>query len=111
MFPYFKWYLLCVEAYRIYLGIMLYFLYLKIGSKIDCVIYTGMYNFMKVKPVSTFFVVYIDLQCFIIHKSWCVCESVMQLVHKPGASVLLLLSLLLLLTLSLRNIFFWFDGI
>ena len=104
MFPYFKWYLLCVEAYRIYSGIMLHFLYLKIGSKIDCVVYMGMYNFMKEKPVYTFFVVYIYLQCFIINKSWRVCESVMQLVHKPGASVLL--SLLLLLTLSLRN-FFW----
>ena len=30
--------------------------------------------------------VYIDL-CFIIDKSWHVCDSVMQLVHKPGASV------------------------
>ena len=38
---------LCVEAYRIYSGIMLHFLSLQIGSKIDCSVYTGMYNFMK----------------------------------------------------------------
>ena len=36
-----------MEAYRIYSGIMLHLLYRKIGSKIDCVVYTGMYNFMK----------------------------------------------------------------
>ena len=53
----------------------------KIGSKIDCVVYMGMYNFMKEIPV------YIDLRCFIIDKSWRVCDSVMQLVHKLDASV------------------------
>ena len=37
MFPCFRRYVLCVEAYLIYLGIMSHFLYLKIDSKIDCV--------------------------------------------------------------------------
>ena len=58
----------CVEAYRIYSGIMSHFLYLKISSKIDCVVYTGMYNFMKVIHV------YTSLQCFIIDMGWRVCE-------------------------------------
>ena len=57
-----------MEAYRIYSGIMSHFLYLKISSKIDCVVYTGMYNFMKVIHV------YTSLQCFIIGVS----VSVMQ---------------------------------
>ena len=47
MFPYFRRYLLCVEAYRIYSGIISHFLYLKIGFKIICVVYTGLYNFME----------------------------------------------------------------
>ena len=51
MFPYFRGYLLCMEAYRIYSGIMLHFLYLNIGSKIDCIVYVGLYNFMKEIPV------------------------------------------------------------
>ena len=54
MFPYFRGYLLCVEAYRIYSGIMSHFLYLKIVSKNDCVVYTGLYNFMKEIPVYIF---------------------------------------------------------
>ena len=54
---------------------MSHFLYLKI--------YMGMYNFIKEIPV------YIDLICFIIDKSWRVCDSVMQLVHKPGVSVVI----------------------
>ena len=63
----------------------------KIGSKIDCVVYTGLYNFMKEIPVYIFrrekITVYIDLRCFIIDQSWRLCDSVMQLVHKPVASV------------------------
>ena len=47
MFPYFRGYLLCVEACHIYWDIMSHFLYLKIGSKIGCVVYTELYNFMK----------------------------------------------------------------
>ena len=31
---------------------MSHFLYLNIGSKIDCVVYTGMYNFMQEIPVN-----------------------------------------------------------
>ena len=63
----------------------------KIGSKIDCIVYTGMYNFMKEIPVYILAVkitVYIDLRCFIIDKSWRVCDSVMQLVHTPSMSVI-----------------------
>ena len=45
----FKRYLLCVKACHIYSSIMSPFLCQKIGSKIDCVVYTGMYNFMKKK--------------------------------------------------------------
>ena len=41
MFPYFRGYMLCGEAYRIFSGTMSHFLYLKLGSKIDCVVYTG----------------------------------------------------------------------
>ena len=62
---------MCVEEYRINSDIMSHFLYLKIGSKIDCVVYTGMYNFMKEIPVYIFAVkitVYIDLRCFITDK-------------------------------------------
>ena len=54
MFPHFKGQLLCVEAYHKYLDIMSHFLYLKIGSKIDCVVYTGLYNFMKETSVYIF---------------------------------------------------------
>ena len=32
------------------LGFYVAFLYLKIGSKIDCLVYTGMYNFIKEMP-------------------------------------------------------------
>ena len=39
----------------------------------------------KMKKLKKQSPVYIDLRCFIIDKSWCVCDSVMQLVHKPGA--------------------------
>ena len=54
MFPYLRVHLLCVEAYRIYLGIMSHFLYLKTGPKMYCVVYTGLYNFMKEIPVYIF---------------------------------------------------------
>ena len=54
MFPYFRGYLLCVEAYRIYSVIMSHFLYQKIGSKLDCVVYAGLYNFMRQIPVCIF---------------------------------------------------------
>ena len=49
----------------------------------------GNYDFMKETHVYIFRceTVYIDLQCFIIDKSWHVCDSVMQLVRKPGTSV------------------------
>ena len=62
---------------------MSHFLYLKIGPKL-IVLYTrlcqkGMYNFMKETPVS------IDLCCFIIDKSWRVCDPVMQLVINSQA--------------------------
>ena len=43
--------LLCVETHHIYSGIMSHFLYLKISSKMYCVVYTGMYDFMKKIPV------------------------------------------------------------
>ena len=58
---------------------MSHFLYLKIGAKIYCVVYTRLYNFMKEIPV------YIDLRCFIIDKSWRVCDPVMQLVINSQA--------------------------
>ena len=52
MFPYFREYLLCVEAYHnIYSGIMAQFLYLKIGPKIDCVVYILMYVMIKANIV------------------------------------------------------------
>ena len=69
-------YLLCVEAHI--LGYYVTLFIPKIGSKIDCVVYTGLYYFMKEIPV------YIDLQCYILDQSLCVCNPVMQLVHKPG---------------------------
>ena len=47
----------------------------------------GMYNFMKEIPVYIFAVKNHCLQCFIIDTNWRVCDSVMQFVHKPGASV------------------------
>ena len=75
MFPYFRGYLLfvvCGGIPYIYSGIMSHFLYLKIGPKIYCVVYTGLYNFMKEIPVYIFHcekkTVYIDLRCFIIDK-------------------------------------------
>ena len=54
MFPYFRGYLLCMETYHIYSGIISHFLYLKIGPKIYRFVYTGLYNFMKEIPVYIF---------------------------------------------------------
>ena len=80
-----------MEAYHIYSGIMSQYVYPKIGFKIDCVVYMEMYNFMKEIPVYIFCreksQYIIDLPMFIIDKSWRVCDSVMQLVNKPCASV------------------------
>ena len=40
-----------MEAYHIYSGIMAQFLYLKIGPKIDCVVYILMYVMIKANIV------------------------------------------------------------
>ena len=70
---------------------MSHFLSLKISSKIDYIVYTGMYNFMKEIHIYIFSsersLLHIDLRCFIIDKSWHVCDSDMQLVHTPSVSV------------------------
>ena len=43
----------CVWRYTVYTLVLCHtFLNLKIGSKIDCVLYTGMYSFMKEIPVT-----------------------------------------------------------
>ena len=62
----------------------------EIGSKIDCVAYTGMYNFMKEIPLYIFAVKnHCHLRFFIIDKSWRICDSGMKFAHKPGASVVI----------------------